>query len=613
VFWSRRSGLGKHFFWSLPRSCDIIIQFPEVTYGDFLAVCFSGAKQETFLMPSKPTYAQLEERIKALEQEALEREGAEEALWESTRQLQVAYDQAIIYAQDLNEQIAERKRTQEALEAERKRLYALLDGLPAYVYLRAADYSIRFANRWFRERFGDPDGRCCYEVIRERDRPCALCRPLAVFQTGQPVEWEWTQRDGRTYQIYDYPFNDLDGTPLVLELGIDNTERKRAQEERKKLETQLHQAQKMEAIGTLAGGIAHDFNNLLMGIQGRVSLMLMGMGSDHPYYGHVSGIEEAVKRGADLAKQLLGFARGGKYELKPTDLNDLIGKSSEMIGRAKKEIRIHRKFQPDISTVEVDRGQIEQVLLNLYVNAWQAMPEGGDLYLETKNVSLDRNYIQTHNAEPGSYVKVSVTDTGVGMDETTRQRVFEPFFTTKEIGGGTGLGLASAYGIIKNHGGIIDVYSEPGQGATFNIYLPASHKEVSAEKESTRKLLEGHETVLLVDDEQMIMDVGREMLTALGYKVILASNGKQAIELYKENQGRIDMVILDLIMPEMGGAAVYENLKAINPRVKVLLSSGYSADTQANQVLKKGCDGFIQKPFDVRELSAKIRDVLEKK
>jgi CheY-like chemotaxis protein len=349
-----------------------------------------------------------------------------------------------------------------------------------------------------------------------------------------------------------------------------------------------------------------------MGIQGRASLMLMNMDDDHAHFTHVSGIEEAVKRGAYLAKQLLGFARGGKYEVKPTDLNDLLAKSSEMLGRAKKEIKIHRKYEKDIWTVEIDRGQIEQVLLNLYVNAWQAMPEGGDLYLETKNVKLDKKYAEAFHVEPGNYVKISATDTGVGMDEATRQRVFEPFFTTKEIGGGTGLGLASAYGIINNHGGIIDVYSEPGHGATFSIYLPASDKEITKDKKPSADLLKGKETVLLVDDENMVIDVGKEMLTALDYKVMVAANGKEAVKIYEKNRDKIDIVVLDLVMPDMGGGEVYDRIKEMNPKVKVLLSSGYSIDGQAHEILRRGCDGFIQKPFNIKELSRELRDILEK-
>jgi CheY-like chemotaxis protein len=336
----------------------------------------------------------------------------------------------------------------------------------------------------------------------------------------------------------------------------------------------------------------------------------MDTGLDHPHFTHLKGIEDAIQRGADLSKQLLGFARRGKYEVRATDLNLLVEKSAEMFGRTRKEIRIHRKYEKDLRAVEVDQGQIDQVLLNLYVNAWQAMPGGGDLFLETNNVTLDRQQTELFNVEPGNYVKISITDTGVGMDEATRQRAFEPFFTTRKTGEGTGLGLASAYGIINNHGGVITAYSEPGHGTTLDIYLPASDKEVIKEMEPSIEILGGTETILLVDDEGMILDVGKEILTALGYRVMLATGGQEAIASYRENQDKIDMVILDMIMPDMGGGEVYNTLKEMNPKVKILLSSGYSVDGQAREILDRGCDGFIQKPFDVKHLSSKLREVL---
>ncbi len=397
--------------------------------------------------------------------------------------------------------------------------------------------------------------------------------------------------------------------------GIDRdiTDRKRAEEEKKKLQAQLLQAQKLEAIGTLAGGIAHDINNVLMGIQGHSSLALLYADSGRPHSEHLKGIEHMVQSGAALTKQLLGFAMGGKYEVKPTDPNELIEKSSEMFGRTKKEIKIHRKYQEDIWPVEVDRGQIEQVLLNLYVNAWQSMPRGGDLYIETSSVVLDKNYTKPFGVNPGNYVKISVTDTGVGMDKATQQRIFDPFFTTKEMGRGTGLGLASAYGIIKNHGGIINVYSEKGEGTTFDIYLPASEKEVTTEeKKLADEILKGTETVLLVDDEAMILDVGEEMLKEMGYKVLLARSGKEAVKVYGKHKDEIDLVILDMIMPDMGGGEAYDRMKENNPKVKALLSSGYSIDGQATEILERGCDSFIQKPFNMKELSGKIREILGK-
>jgi len=413
---------------------------------------------------------------------------------------------------------------------------------------------------------------------------------------------------------------------------FDISDRKQAEEEKKKLEARLQQVQKMEAIGTLAGGIANDFNNLLMSIHGNASLMLFDTDTIHPHHERLRNIELSVKRGADLTRQLLGLSVGRKYETKLTDLNEIMDKTSGMFGRTKREIKIHREYQKDIWTVEIDQGQIEQVLLNLYVNASQAMAGSGDLYLQSENVILDEAYVEPFNTEPGRYVKISVTDTGVGMDEATQKRIFEPFFTTKEMGRRPGLALASVYGIIKNHNGIINVYSEKGKGATFNIYLPASEKEVTKEKELSGEVLRGKETVLLTDDEDTIIDVGQEILKALGYTVLVARSGKEAIEIVSKAHrakrigqkgkeryapGAVppapDLVILDMIMPEIGGGEAYDRMKEINPDIKVLLSSGFSINGEVTEILERGCNGFIQKPFNIRQLSQRIREILDKK
>jgi signal transduction histidine kinase/ActR/RegA family two-component response regulator len=381
----------------------------------------------------------------------------------------------------------------------------------------------------------------------------------------------------------------------------------------KKLETQFLQSQRMESIGTLAGGIAHDFNNLLMGIQGNVSVMLLDLDHGNPFHENVKSIERCVRSGARLTKQLLGFARGGKYVVKPTSLNDVINRTAHIFGRTRKQINIHRENLGNIWLVNADVAQIEQVMLNLYVNAWQAMPDGGDLYLGTENVMLDDEYIETKpfHVEPGSYVKFSVTDTGIGMDKETQQRIFEPFFTTKEVGTGSGLGLASTYGIVKNHGGFINCYSEPEHGTTFSIYLPANTEATAEEKEPVEVALEGSETILLVDDEEVIVKMGARMLEGLGYKVLQAKSGNEALTIYGRSHDLIDVIILDLIMPHMHGGQVFDRMRKINPQAKVLLSSGYSLKGQAEKIIKRGCDGFIQKPFDTVRLSKKIREILE--
>ena len=373
----------------------------------------------------------------------------------------------------------------------------------------------------------------------------------------------------------------------------------------------MYRSQKLESLGILAGGVAHDFNNLLMGIQGRASLMMLDAGGSQARIEHLEAIEEYVRSATDLTRQLLGFARGGKYDVKPADMNRVLEHSARMFGRTKKEIRIRKRLQPGLWTVEIDRRQIEQVLLNLYVNAWHAMPGGGDLVIRTENRELDADLAAPRDLLPGRYVVTSVEDTGVGMDAATLERIFDPFFTTKGMGRGTGLGLASAYGIVQNHAGNIIVESKPGKGTTFSIFLPASGKTISETEEGNERPVRGSEDLLLVDDEEMVRKVGRQMLERLGYRVLVAESGPEALSVFREQGGRIGAVILDMIMPDMGGEETFRRLKEIDPGVRVLLCSGYSLDGQAREILDQGCRAFIQKPFDITDLSLQVRAVLD--
>jgi len=506
------------------------------------------------------------------------------------------------------ESVRRRAITKELLSA-RKHFEVILGSMSEGILEVTPDGKIVYANPVAISLLGRPEEQLLAldldQLFREEDRPRIkkLMEEAKVSPLEIPDDFPLTA-NGRQFSIKILPVNENGDKALIVILDDVSL--------RKRMEAQLIQAQKMEAIGTLAGGIAHDFNNLLMGIQGYASLVLMNTDSTDPRFSHLKGIEEMVQRGSDLTKQLLGFARGGKYDVKPTDLNEIIHKSSAMFGRTRKEIMIREKYQKDLWSVEVDRGQIEQALLNLYVNAWQAMPSGGDLYLQTENVTLDETYVKPFKIKPGEYVKITITDTGVGMDERTRQKIFEPFFTTKSMGRGTGLGLASVYGIIKNHGGFINVYSEKDQGTTFTIYLPASKKRAPRDKSVSAQILTGSETVLLVDDEHMILEVAKGMLESLGYQVLPARNGKEALEIYRENQEKIDLVILDMIMPGISGGETFDSIKSMNPEAKVLLSSGYSIDGQAKEIMGRGCDGFIQKPFDVKTLSLKVREILDK-
>ena len=400
------------------------------------------------------------------------------------------------------------------------------------------------------------------------------------------------------------------GIAVYMVIIRDITDQKNAQQERDKFESQFHLAQKMESLGIVAGGIAHNFNNALMVIQGSVSLMIKGKCFSHPDFEYLRGIEQAVANATELTRDLLSFAMGGKYNVKPTDLNELIKHENKMFSRTKKEIRIHEKYDKCPCIVEVDQGQIQQSFLNLYINAWQAMQEGGNIYVETRNITISESDAHLFEIMPGRFIEITVTDTGVGMDEEVCQRIFEPFYTTKGIGHGTGLGLSSVYGIIKNHGGCINVFSEKGNGTTFKIYLPTVEKHVEREKEVFADVLKGSETILLVDDERMITDVATDLMKFLGYRVFIANNGENAIDVYRKNIGDIDMVILDMIMPGMSGGDVYRVIKDMNPEVRVLLSSGYSLSSQAKKILDQGCNGFIQKPYKLKEFSQKLREVL---
>jgi two-component system, cell cycle sensor histidine kinase and response regulator CckA len=411
--------------------------------------------------------------------------------------------------------------------------------------------------------------------------------------------------------IYSARSIQIAGELCIIFIVQDITDRRQLMEDRLQLEQQLYQSQKMDAIGQLAGGVAHDFNNILMGIQGNTSLVLLEQSPEHPHYQKLSRIEEHVKRGANLTRQLLGFARGGKYEVKTLAINDLIRKSAQFFIETRKEIEADFQLQEDAHPVEVDAGQIEQVLLNVFINAGHAMPKGGQLHIQTTNVTLPEPHAGAFEMPPGDYVKIAISDTGTGMDGETLKRIFEPFFTTKSDKGGSGLGLASAYGIIRNHGGIIKATSKPGVGSTFNIFLPSSKKNFEEENEAANKgLVFGRGGILLVDDEPMILSSASELLKMLGYTVYQSASGQEAVSTYLAKKDYIDLVILDMILPGMSGAQVLKMLKESNPDVKIILSSGYGMQGEVQNVMESGCRGFIQKPYLFTELSSIVHQVL---
>ncbi|MCU0597203.1 MAG: PAS domain S-box protein, partial [Desulfobacterota bacterium] len=482
--------------------------------------------------------------------------------------------------------ITERRLAEEALRKSEEKYRLLVDHAEEGVFIDQDDV-IKFPNPKARQILGYPEeelaGMRFIDLVHPHDRD--------LVQAMRPRDG-LAPKDSATLRLINKTGDELwlevkavpilwDGSPALLHLLRDVTRQKT-------LEAQLMHVQKMEAIGTLAGGIAHNFNNLLMGIQGNISLMLMDTASSHPHLERLNTIEKLIESGSKLTGQLLGYARGGKYEARPTDLNRLVRETSQTFGLTKKEIAIHLDLCEDLWRAAADRAQIEEVLMNLFVNAADAMPRGGELFLTTRNVTEKALHGKPFKVEPGPYALISVRDSGSGMDAKTLERIFDPFFTTKPVGRGTGLGLASAYGIMKAHNGYIDVESEIEAGTCFFLYLPASSHQVAQEEPRRVGPVPGAETLLLVDDEESVLKVARLMLEKLGYHVLAATNAKEAIQMFSGHKESIHMVILDMIMPDMGGGMLYERLKALDPGLKALLSSGYSLDGQATEILKQG-------------------------
>jgi signal transduction histidine kinase len=398
------------------------------------------------------------------------------------------------------------------------------------------------------------------------------------------------------------------------ELMEEAAERNLAEQALIESEERLQHSQKMEAIGTLAGGVAHDFNNLLTAIIGNAQLALAGLRPKDPLYDRLIEIEHSGKCAAELTRQLLIFSRRERLEPSTIDLNDTIGQFAKLLRRIiGEDIELRFQGAADLSTVFADPGQMEQVLMNLAVNARDAMPEGGELIIETQNIIVDETYCRTHPyARPGKYVQISVTDTGAGMNTDTQQHIFEPFFTTKEVGKGTGLGLAMAYGIIKQHEGMIEVYSEVGHGTTFKIYLPAQEKAVEEKVHETQPMLKGGaETILVAEDDETLQRLLTGMLTGLGYKVILTRDGEAAVETYSSHRDQIDLVILDMVMPRMGGREAYERIRTLGSDVPVIFMTGYSAEIAKSRFVLETGAAFIQKPYGIAALGHKVREALD--
>lgn len=509
----------------------------------------------------------------------------------------------------------EKRQAEQKLRESEERFRMVFDTAHDSIFVKSKNSTYTLVNpsmaKLFSRQASDFIGKTDEELFGT-EASAHLRRTDLQVLNGESVEEEHTHAVKgvpRTFHVIKVPMHDHSGNITGL-IGI-----ARDMTERKHLEAQLLQARKMEAVGTLAGGIAHDFNNLLQAIMGCAELMLLGKQLNEPGYRELDDIVNASRRGAELTKQLLTFSRKVESNRKPMDINEKVKDASRLLMRTiPKMIDIELNLQPNIKMISADPVQMEQVLMNLTMNARDAMASGGKVLIETRNVSLGREFCEKHlEVKQGDYVLLRVSDTGHGMDSTTVEHIFEPFYTTKEIGKGTGLGLAAVYGIVKGHDGHVFCESRVGSGTSFNVYIPAIEDAASPVYPPDLGNLEGdNDGILLVDDDEFMRGFGEAMLSRFGYRVMLAENAEKALDIYRERKDEIDLVILDLIMPGIGGRECLERLLIMDPGVKVLIASGYSPDWHTGGSRETRARGFISKPYELKKMLRTIRDVLRK-
>ncbi|MCU0303655.1 MAG: PAS domain S-box protein [Thermoanaerobaculales bacterium] len=573
----------------------------------------------------QPQADHIDDLLRLMSNVEWDREGGVAVEWQQPpdHPLSPVIDALELIKAEVDEQFRRRRATEEALRASEERYRNILDSIVDGFYEIDFDGRLLAFNGPLLKIFGfnradiatvDP-----LSLLNPDDVQAVVDTFRRVHETGEPVrtsDWEMRRRDGGTVNVQTSIslVRDPDGRPVGFR-GIvrDITERVRTAREKADLEAQLQRSQRMEAIGTLAGGIAHNFNNLLMGIQGNISLLARELPPDGPQVRRLATVEALVTGGSRLTAQLLGYARAGRVEVRVVDLNRSILETAETFALTRREYRVHIDLEEGTLPVRVDPAQLEQALLNLLINAADSMPHGGDITVSSRLVQ--HTDLAAVDTEPriGPHALVTVRDTGCGMDRDTIEHIFEPFFTTKGMTGGTGLGLASTYGIIKAHGGQIDVESSPGEGSTFRFSFPA---EAEAPPEAPGALrpppVEGQGTILVVEDDQAVLEACAAMLKMLRYTPICVGSGAAAVDIFELRRDEIDLVILDLVLTDLSGSEVFDRIRAVDPDARVLLASGYSLDGEAAGLLARGCDDFIQKPFTMEQLSLKIEDLLNR-
>jgi len=516
--------------------------------------------------------------------------------------------------------ISKKKQSEEDLRAAlinahegKAKLEAIMASMGEGLSIQDTDYKIVYQNEFLKDLLGNHLGRHCFMAYDHKDQVCEGCPVALAFSDGGLHKGVMTiliDKEPRTFELTASPLRDMAGKIVAaIELIRDVSEQK-------KLEAQLRHAQKMEAVGTLTGGIAHDFNNILNVILGYGAMVLDTLPPGSPANEHMHTVLFAADKAVNLIRRLLIFSRNEAVDMQPLDLNALILDLRKILDRIISEsIALHLALMKIPLIVLADAGMIEQVLMNLVTNARDAMPEGGQLSITTSQVEMDEAYVAAYGyGRPGRYARISVSDTGPGIDEKTLKRIFEPFFTTKDAGQGTGLGLAVSYGIIKLHNGYIKVYSEPGHGAAFNIYLPLSEEAAAPARTlaDSDPVMGGHETILIAEDDPDLRTLIRITLESFGYEVIVAQDGEEAIAQFRENRERIGLVQLDVIMPKQNGKEVAEAIRKDRPGTKILFTSGYTMNIFKNDELTAAGFDFIHKPFQSKIFLLKVREILDR-
>jgi PAS domain S-box-containing protein len=523
--------------------------------------------------------------------------------------------------------IEDQKRAEEALEASERKYRMLADNTLDVIWAMDLDFTFTYGNPAVRSLMGHSPEEWIGSRLSEHCDEENFAKIIQVISdemakgpAGVGIILESVflnkNREPIPVEIHGKVMFDENGAPIFLQgVTLDISGRKREEEEREKLKEQLLQSQKLEAMGTLTGGIAHDFNNLLTTIIGNAVMTIAEVGKASPLYEFLDDIKGAGERAAGLIRQLLAFSRKQVNKPEVVDLNEMAGNMERMLRRIiREDIELKTILSPDLGLVETDVGQMEQILMNLAVNARDAMPEGGKLTIETSNVELDKTYARNHIAViPGPYVMLAVSDTGTGMTKEVQARIFEPFFTTKDKSKGTGLGLSTVYGIVKQSKGNIWVYSEPGKGSTFKIYLPRVKKTIRIMERPGKKeeSLQGSETILVVEDDDMVRELAINILKRYGYTVLFAGDGQEAFHICRGLKEPVQLMLTDVVMPRISGRELVESLEGMRPEMKVLFMSGYTDNAIVHHWILDNRIAFIQKPFTPGDLARKVREVLD--